>query len=247
MIEPLTVHVIGALGVVGSATANGIERFGHEVIRTDKGDDPVAPAADIKMICVPEDAVPSIVRALKDTISVVVIRSSVPPGTTEALAQELHRDVFHNPEFLRAGVAEYEFLESQHAIVGMSSNWGVSGKNLLDQLYSDMGKTLVFCTSTESELLKLAMNCYLATQIAFWVNIGFVAKPLGVQSHRIARLALLDKRVSPYGAVMSGTYGGACLPKDMAQMLRLARSLPSSVSMPVVEGVQVTNRLLGGE
>ena len=222
----MNIHVIGP-GVVGRATGEGFARFGHNVVYTDKGSNGFHHLvhADVRFICTPEEVAPEIVRGLK-TPGLVVIRSSVSPGTTVKLAQELNMELVHNPEFLREAVAEFEFMGSNFAILGLVKSseprWGI-----VAGLYKNMGKRVILCDATESELVKITLNCYLATQISFWNQVKLVADRLGINSHRIARLALNDRRVSRYGAVMHGRkYGLRCLPKDVQQMLSLGGRMP---------------------
>ena len=83
-----------------------------------------------------------------------------------------------------------------------------------------MGKEIRFCSSVESELLKLLNNAHLASLISWWNEVAPLCRALGVSSHYLARLMVSnDPRISPYGALRHGApYGGHCLPKDMEQL-----------------------------
>jgi len=243
-------HIIGP-GVIGAATGEGFRRFGNEVVYTDKGDRHSEVEADAHFVCTPEAVASDVVRELAKPGSpssqgLIVIRSSVPPGTTEQLAGELNRDIVHYPEFLRASVAEFEFLDSDYAVIGNTTPYHNLPLRRFVDLLQAMGKTVHLRTSTESEVLKLITNSYLATNISFWNEMKGITDALGVNSQSVARLAILDKRVSRYGAVQHGAaYGGACLPKDLAQMLDLGNRL--GVQAPLLRAVQKVNQVLGGE
>jgi UDPglucose 6-dehydrogenase len=164
----------------------------------------------------------------------------------------MRRPLWHNPEFLREAMAEHDFLNSAYTLVGYAGPGDdddfLQNCDELDQIYGTMNVHPLYCATTESELAKLVTNAYLATQISFWNGINWIANGLGVNSHQVARLVALDSRVSPYGAFMHGKpYGGRCLPKDLAQLIRVGRDLPSPVPVPLLEGVRVVNVSLGGE
>ena len=264
----MKIHVVGA-GVVGLATSKAFARFGHQVVYSDidpHAIDRVAPAefgvwakdgiipeADVHFVCVPEDAASNVVRMLKFVKGAIVIRSSVPPGTTAKLAEELKRPLWHNPEFLREATAEQDVLWAKHTLIGWST-FDITPENRLWQFreaYEDMGVEVIECTSTESELVKLFTNTYLATLISLWNENKLLCDALGVNSHKVARMVALDERVSKYGAYMHGApYGGKCLPKDVAQVLKLAQQQlgnPPDIATPLLYSVQLVNKRRGGE
>lgn len=268
----MKIHIVGA-GVVGKATGRGFARFGHEIAYSDI--DPGAhvrvpeapfyyvtagmfPDADFYFVCTPEDAAPGVVRQLAPVSGGIVIRSSVLPGTTAALSKELRRPLWHNPEFLREAVAEDDFLHTKYAILGKAHGGHPFGdvayhEDELTCLYEHMGAEVVVCNSTESEFIKLITNAYLATQISFWNDIKKLTDAMGVNSHRIARIVALDPRVSEYGAYKHGApYGGHCLPKDIAQLLKLRGQLADKMDLKMgrvhlIEAVKAINVFLGGE
>ena len=259
----MRIHIVGA-GVVGLATGKAFARFGHEVVYSDI--DPAAKArvrdaefyvfkkggcaeADVHFVCVPEDAAPDVVRHLcKYIAGAIVIRSSVPPGTTAKLSEELDRTLWHNPEFLREATFEQDVLWVKHTLIG----WVKEGKDTLKQfllisrLYKQMCVEVIECSSTESELVKLFTNNYLAMLISFWNENKQLGDALGVNSHKVARLVALDERVSKYGAYMHGApYGGKCLPKDVAQTIGLGYEL--GVKLDLLHTVKLVNTRLGGK
>lgn len=240
----MRINVIGA-GVVGKATGEMFKRFGHEVEYSDKGD--MLPLeADFRFICVPESNVEEIVEGLKNYPGVVVIRSTVLPGTTRLLTEKYQRVLYHNPEFLREVVAEDDVLNERYSIVGVPTNADRFTMevypNFLLKLYSSVGKVLYVVTSEESELLKLVTNAYLSTLISFWNEVSRLSYRLGVNSHILGKLAVMDGRVSPYGALKHGKpYGGKCLPKDMEQILGIGMDLP------LLSAVKYVNESFGGK
>jgi UDPglucose 6-dehydrogenase len=245
----MIIHVIGE-GIVGKATGEGFRRFGHEILYTDKGENKDKDA-DLHLICVPEDQVISVVEGMQPHGKNIVIRSSVPPGTTQELSRRLiDCSICHNPEFLRANMNESDFLNADRAVIGSPVQNvqmpSLTVTALLEGLYMEMNVSVYHCSSTQSELTKLLTNCYLAAQISFWNDVNTLTEKMELNSHAIARLVALDTRVSEYGAVMHGKpYGGTCLPKDMMQVLNYAQEL--KVDLPVFKGTDTTNAYYGGK
>ena len=265
----MKVHVIGA-GVIGLATGRGFARFGHEVLYSDTDSGVVSrcaavsvihpsrwaiPEAAVHFVCTPEDAAPDVVRRLvaENAHGLIVIRSSVPPGTTRSLAAETNRMLFHNPEFLKEVVADDDFLWADYSLIGWSERMThdtsyEEAMHVFHALYGPMGIQGVPCSSTESELVKLLTNNHLATLISFWNEMALICRQLKLNSHKVSRLVAMDTRVSNYGAYKHGApYGGRCLPKDVEQVLAFARDLPTPILMPLLEAVGKVNKSIGGD
>ncbi len=237
----MNIVIVGA-GVVGQATGKGLVRLGHEVTFFDT--DPLCcqrlrdegyfaadkPSffKDVVFFCVPE-------RVIRETVqtwipcggadALFVIRSTVPPGTTEELAKAHDRHICFNPEFLREAVAEYEFLNPPGVIIGECCK---EHGDLLEALYKPLRVPIHRVDPITAELTKIVINSYLACQISFWTQIKWIAEKLGANSHEVGMLAsFCDPRVSCYGARMHGkSYKHTkCLPKDLTQLINAAKVL----------------------
>ncbi|MBW2674901.1 MAG: UDP-glucose/GDP-mannose dehydrogenase family protein [Deltaproteobacteria bacterium] len=225
----MLIQIVGA-GVVGQATGRGFARFGHEVVFCDTDRRKLIPLgeefettaeprdADVHFVCVPEGEVESTVEGLLSQLGLVVIRSTVPPGTARRMNEKgVH--VCSNPEFLREAVAEYEFLNPHMVVIGECCP---QHGDVLERLYRPFRAPIVRTDPTTAEMAKLAVNCHLACLISFWNEVHLICERLGVNSHEVGAIASLDPRVSPYGARMHGRpFGGRCLPKDLKQVLEL--------------------------
>jgi len=192
---------------------------------------------DIIFICVPETCLEFDLWNKWYKAKVWVIRSTVPPGTTAKLHYHTNEHfmpwwlknqanpdtsicVCHNPEFLRQAFADYEFMNPDKIVIGECCK---KSGDILEELYKPFHIPIVRVDPTTSELIKLASNAYLSTQISFWNQIKLIADKLGVNSHIIGKACSLDPRISDYGASMHGSaFGGYCLPKDLAQLKTLA-------------------------
>lgn len=107
----MKVQIIG-VGVVGTAQAYLASRLGHEVLGFDRRGSTSdyyttvkepARNVDLTFVCTPESAVEEVVGRLVQTKvgGLYVIKSTVPPGTTQKLMEKCGIHIGHNPEFLR--------------------------------------------------------------------------------------------------------------------------------------------------
>jgi UDPglucose 6-dehydrogenase len=236
----MRILLVGA-GVVGMATGRGLIRLGHEVVFYD-----ISPKKmdelrqqhyttargelfdfDVTFICTPETAVDDAVQMLAlnsdYTDRMIVVRSTVRPGVIESLMRLAQRHICHNPEFLRESVADYEFMNPHFVVIGECCK---THGDILEDIYRPMRVPIIRVDIKTSQMLKLVSNAYLSTQISFWNEVLMISHKFGVNSHKMGKILSLDPRISKYGASMHGEpYGGKCLPKDLEQLLTLAKEV----------------------
>jgi UDPglucose 6-dehydrogenase len=183
----------------------------------------------------------------------VVVRSTVPPTTTEQRITPIleHASgkragigfgVAMNPEFLRAVSSEQDFARPWVTVLGTSDR---QTTEILDALYAPFGALIVHCTPTEAEMIKYVNNVYNAVKISYFNEVHAICEQLGVDSNlvgaAVARTA--ESMWNPlYGTRGGVPYGGACLPKDTVAFLQFAREL--GVQHNILEAAINTNRLL---
>lgn len=244
----MKVGIIG-YGVVGSATAQVLHRLGHEVSVSDTSTNRMADArlegyqfldheanAGILFICVPEKNVSEALKSAPQA-EIIVIRSSVPPGTTDRLSKQYEHPLVHMPEFLKEATALWDSLNPPFVLIGCHNQ---QDGQRIGQLFSPLLVPVRLVTPAISETVKLVLNSYLHTLISFWNEVHLISESVGVPSHVIGKLCSQDPRVSAYGASMHGKpAGGRCLPKDLTQLINLAKS--KGYVPELLEAVQKTN------
>lgn len=249
----MRIGVIG-YGVVGSATAEVLRRLGHEVSISDTSSARMEAArfegyqhldrnarAGILFICVPEKNVGAALESLPDA-EITVIRSSVPPGTTDSLSKQLGRPLAHMPEFLKEATALWDSLNPPFILIGCHNQ---QDGQRLGQLFAPLQAPVKLVTPAISETVKLVLNSYLHTLISFWNEVHLISEIVGVPSHVVGKLCSQDDRVSTYGASMHGKpAGGRCLPKDIAQLINFAKN--KGYTPELLEAVQRTNDKISG-
>lgn len=184
------------------------------------------------------------VRGL-DRPHALVLRSTMLPGSTAALVQELAADlvaagrlgVFYLPEFLREGTAVADFEQPSLAVVGTRGATEPSAA-LCEALF---GHQAAVVTWEAAELVKYACNAFHAAKVTFANEVGRLGKALGVDAREVMRLICQDTRlnISPYYLRPGNPFGGSCLPKDVRALTHRARV--EGLSLPLLENLLPSN------
>jgi GDP-mannose 6-dehydrogenase len=186
----------------------------------------------------------------KDTFHIVVIRSTVAPGTNEQTVDIIERisgrkrnqdfAVVSNPEFMREGTAIRDYRAPALTLVGTTSNKAIE---IMREIYSEINAPFVVTDVGVAELIKYVNNAFHAVKISFANEIGNICKKLGVDSHKLMEIFCLDKKLnlSPYYLKPGFAYGGSCLPKDLKALRTIAHDLYAEC--PVLESIERSNDL----
>jgi UDPglucose 6-dehydrogenase len=195
-------------------------------------------------------------RAIADASAehIVVVRSTVPPGTTEGLVKTILEEssgkvanegfgLASNPEFLRAASAAEDFANPWMTIIASRDPRNV--ERLRAVLSPFGGELRTFSNPAEAEFIKAAHNIYNATKISFWNEMWLVAQKIGLDLDPIAATVArsAEGSINPeYGIRGGAPYGGVCLPKDTQGFLGFADTV--GVDMPLLSAVvEVNDRL----
>ncbi|ADB58270.1 UDP-glucose dehydrogenase family protein [Archaeoglobus profundus] len=171
--------------------------------------------------------------ANKDDFHVVVVKSTVIPGTTEGVVKPLiekesGKKAFKdfglamNPEFLREGNAVEDFFNPDRIVIGVKDE---KTKSVLDELYKQFRCPKLFTDIKTAEMIKYASNAFLATKISFANEIGNICKKLGIDVYKVFEGVGLDHRINPAFFRAGIGFGGSCFPKDVKALIRKAEEL----------------------
>ncbi len=156
------------------------------------------------------DAVSRIKQA--NAAAVMIIKSTVPPGTTRAIAESTGMKVAFNPEFTKEGTAIEDTLRQDRVVIGCDDKelqdfvWGI---------WSFAGSQAIKTTYENAEMIKYASNTFLAVKISFINEMSNIAERIrGCDIDVVARGMGLDPRISPHFLKAGLGWGGSCLPKD---------------------------------
>ena len=245
----IPVAVIG-VGMVGTPLARYLQEArgyvrGQDIFLYDidpqKGYGDDVNRAEVVFVCVPTPpaadgsadltAVRQAFRLLAGP-KVVVIKSTVPPGTTESLQREFpEHKVLFNPENLTERFAWEDFARPDTQIVGFTER-SIDAAHLVLSILpkapfmspwgtSTYQRTAI--TATEAEIIKYARNVHFARKVNFANALACLAEKMQANYENIRIGMAADHRIGDsHLDVMRGGYrgfGGYCLPKDLAAFI----------------------------
>lgn len=255
---PIKIGIVGG-GFVGSATAL-LKCHDIDIIIYDLNPDRCSPKGTtvtdlldcaFVFVCVPTPSYETgecntiIVRKCieglhKQGVHNIVLRSTVPPGTSEGL------DVNFMPEFLTEANWPTDFYNCSTWIFAGKSQQDCEQFQKLMTLAKENGvissDNIIFTTSKEAELIKYTRNNFLATKVSFFNEIYSICKKIGVDYEMVRKGVCADERIGTNHSRIPGYdghygYGGTCLPKDTNALLYFMKSnsLESYIIQAIVD------------
>ena len=238
----MKIGIIGQ-GYVGTALKEGFQDF-YQVETYDKYDlgksthskiSDIVELSDVIFVCVPtpmrQDGtcytgiVEEVIREINENANgqIVVIKSTVPPGTTDRINQEYtHSTVIFNPDVLTEANFIQDFKNQSRIILGGDRK----GTNIVRQIYSRIfpNATIVKTGAKHAEMVKYFTNCFLATKVSFANEMYNVCQQLDLDYDKIVEYATYDERLGKSHWAVPGPdgdfgYGGHCLPKDLSAIV----------------------------
>jgi UDPglucose 6-dehydrogenase len=252
---------ITGVGMVGGALKSYLEkREDLELFFYDKGKNlgsiEEINKGDVVFVCVPtpykEELGGFDLSYVQDTCKklegekTVVIKSTVLPGTTEALQKEFphHRFLF-NPEFLVEAKAEETMEKPDRQIMGYTKESKNLAEEVMNLLPDAPYKKIM--PATEAEMVKYFGNTFLATKVIFGTQMHEVCEKLGIDYDTVREAASKDPRIGPshldvtHGGYMG--YGGKCLPKDTRALIQLSEKIKVDIDL-LKKTEEINNKLM---
>jgi GDP-mannose 6-dehydrogenase len=187
--------------------------------------------------------------ASKSAYHFVILRCSVPPGTTmDVVVPEIEAasgkklgtgfGICFSPEFLREGTAVADFAEPPKVVIAASD---ARTELVARQVLSERGQNVLITSMTAAETLKYVDNIWHATKVVFANEVGRFCKSLDVDSHEVMRLFVQDTKLnlSPYYLKPGFAFGGSCLPKEVRAAMHIGAA--NGVSLPLIDSLLVSN------
>jgi len=189
-----------------------------------------------------------------DAHHTIVVRSTIPPYTTDRIVGPTLEDasglplgegfgVVYAPEFLREASAEEDAL---HPWINVVASRDEQNRNRVASLLGELGgEVRVFDNPVIAEMIKLVHNAYNAAKISFWNSMWRLCRELDIDADDVADTvsASSEASINPLYGIRGGfSFGGRCLPKDLAGLLAFSEIL--EVDLPIVRAIQLENELV---
>jgi UDPglucose 6-dehydrogenase len=179
---------------------------------------------DLKYIQSAADDIAATLKTLgpKQKPKVIVVKSTVPVGTTHMVRDRIRAsvgpdipfEVADNPEFLKEGAAIDDFNKPDRVVVGVEKDWvGEAMKDLYDPFVRN-GHPIYIMDVLSAEMVKYASNNFLATKISFINEMANLCEAYGANVNRVREGMCSDKRIGNAFLYPGLGYGGSCFPKD---------------------------------
>tara|TARA_Y100000034_G_C6868305_1_gene395976 strand:- start:379 stop:1227 length:849 start_codon:yes stop_codon:yes gene_type:complete len=247
--KKLVIGIIGQ-GFVGSAIFEGLKNF-YDIqtydIDTKKCNSThyaICNNADIIFVCLPtpmkrsgecdislvENEVKKIENACfqLERSPVLVIKSTVPPGTTAKINECSSLSVCFSPEFLTEANSFEDFKNQTRIIVGGPRPATSVVKQMFRKAFPEI--PIVKTGSNTAEMVKYFINCFLATKVTFANEIYDICIKSDIDFDKVTEYALYDNRIGKSHLMVPGPdgdrgFGGHCFPKDLEALIYFAESL----------------------
>lgn len=241
------IGVIGSEGFVGNAFCRMIGGF-YEVVRHDPtlGDQSASieevNECALAVVCVPTPAADdgscdtTIVESAVSWLNtpVILLESTVAPGTTDYLSQRYDKRIVMSPEYIGEGRYYVPLAKDLHRDITAAPMVILGGDEqdctyVADLLVPILGPEKMYYTvsAVEAELIKYMENFFIGLKVSFANEMYEICQTFGANWYKIWRGWALDPRVSAmHTAVFPNARGfsGKCLPKDISALAKAAEA-----------------------
>lgn len=199
-------------------------------------------SCDLGIVCVPtpmgEDGTCDI-SAVEEVISwletpLILIKSTIPPGTVRYLREKYGKKVNFSPEYMGESTYFTPYWKYPDPSWAASHTFVIVGGNEASEILNVFMKVMsvdtkyMAVTSEEAELTKYMENSFFATKVAFCNEFYEIAKGYGVDYKKLRELWLLDSRVNPNHTLVfedNRGFGGKCFPKDLSGIIKASEKI----------------------
>lgn len=166
--------------------------------------------------------------------AIVVIKSTVPPGTNQAIRALIQAktsvpfEMASVPEFLKEGTAVADTLHPDRVVLGVESERAAS---VLTELHHPLSENILVMKPESAQMTKYAANNYLATRITFINQMADLCEHNGADIEEVIRGIGEDRRIGKHYWYPGLGYGGSCFPKDVKEIAAYAHKVGETESL----------------
>ncbi len=191
-------------------------------------------------------AAESVAKSMQEG-AVIVIKSTVPIGTSHALKSFIKSKtdktfyLINNPEFLREGQAVEDFMNPDRVIIGYEEQ---KSADLMAELYApliDKKESFYTMSNLSAEMTKYTANCFLAAKISFINEIANLCDLTGADIDEVRKGIAGDPRIGKHFLYPGLGFGGSCFPKDVSAFQLIAKDYKTELK--IVKAVEEVNNV----
>ena len=197
-----------------------------------------------------DKALEDISRLNKQKDNIILIRSTVTPGTTRSLQNKYSNlNIVFNPEFLTERSAKFDFINQSRFILGGENKYTTRVGDLMKWRFGT--STPVIHTDYETaELIKYMNNCFFATKVSFLNEMKIIADKCNADWSTAIEGFVRDGRIGHSHLSVPGPdgkygFGGSCFPKDIQALISFSKDL--NLNLPTLQGAWGTNLIVRPE
>jgi len=180
----------------------------------------------------------------KRTDNIILIRSTIIPGTTSNIQKKFKKlNIVFNPEFLTERSAKFDFINQSRFILGGRKKH----TRMVADLYRWRFGDSIPCIETNfetAEMIKYMNNCFFAAKVSFMNEMKLVADKAKVDWDTAVEGFIRDGRIGHSHLAVPGPdgkfgFGGSCFPKDIQAMINFGDKL--DLDLNTLKGAWQTN------
>jgi len=176
---------------------------------------------------------------------ILVIMSQIPVGTTKKIKElilnkncRLSFDIVYNPENLRLGSAIESFMKPDRIVFGIEKE---SVKHKIEKLYSFIKAPKIYMDLEGAEMVKHAINAYLANSISFINEMANLCEVLNIDIRNVAKGMKSDKRIGQYAFLSPGLgFAGGTLGRDLQTLKNFGKNF--EMKTPLIDAIISVNQ-----
>lgn len=187
---------------------------------------------------------------------VILIKSTVIPGTTDRLREKTKKRIVFSPEYIGEGKYQVSQRLSFQNDMSLTPFLILGGSEadcnyVLDLLVPVLGpeKTYYKTKALEAELIKYMTNAYFCVKLTFMNEMYEISKKLGADWYSVWQGFVLDPRVELMHTAIfpkSRGFSGKCLPKDIKALVKLSSNEGYQPEF-LIQTIMSNSKFKGGE